>query len=276
MLSATPFRAGSPSMPSMAMNFTLPSLQPLSGKLTLPINPSPILAPQGEIPLSSDKVAAQLQAKLIQNRATKKNGKHLVLDLDETLVHTFDPKDGFLNFGSLLTDEQQKRIYVLNFPDGTRFVGYIRPYTEDFLRVAFEEFESVGVWSAGTNHYVNLVVQTLFKNQQPTFVMSREQCNELIIGKEDQACRYKPLEIIYHRFPDHNEANTTIVDDRGDICALNCMNNIRVPEYMMTEYTYPVMVGDITLLTLANWFQSPEFRNAKDVRLIKARSPFKL
>jgi hypothetical protein len=241
---------------------------------------SPVFSPQPGAPLLPSQpalsTAQRIQDRLIANRARQKNGKHLVMDLDETLVHTFDPKDNFEAFAEDLTDEQRSRIYVLRFPSGESLWGYVRPYAEDFLRVAFEEFDTVGVWSAGTSYYVNLIVQILFKDQQPAYVMSRDQCNELVLKKEPMPCRFKPLEILYHRYPDHNEANTVIVDDRHDICSLNCMNNIRIPEYLLNHTSYPTLVDDVTLLILAEWFQSPEFRSAPDVRKIKGRSPFKI
>lgn len=205
-----------------------------------------------------------------------KNGKHLVLDLDETLVHTFAPVDNFPAFIGTLTDEQKKRIYVLEFPGGETLWGYIRPGAEQFLEIAFEEFESVGVWSAGTDYYVHEIVKLLFKSQAPKFVMSRNDCNELKITKADNVCRYKPLEVIYRRLPDHNESNTLIVDDRKDICKLNCINNIQIPEYVLNELNYENMLNDRTLLTLAKWFQSPEFYSISDVRAVKSLSPFKI
>lgn len=205
-----------------------------------------------------------------------KNGKHLVLDLDETLVHTFAPVDNFPAFIGTLTDEQKKRIYVLEFPGGETLWGYIRPGVEQFLETAFEEFDSVGVWSAGTDYYVHEIVKLLFKNQAPKFVMSRNDCNELKITKADSICRYKPLEVIYRRLPTHNESNTLIVDDRKDICKLNCINNIQIPEYVLNELNYENMLNDRTLLTLAKWFQSPEFHSISDVRAVKSLSPFKI
>lgn len=227
---------------------------------------------------ASDKIA---EKKAIDTSITivprdKKNGKHLVLDLDETLVHTFDDKDGLADFVNYLTPEQRKRIYMIEFPGGESMWGYIRPYAEEFLRVAFNEFESVGVWSAGTQYYVANIVQVVFKDQSPKFVMSRNQCNELKIKNEEVPCRYKPLEVIYSMHADHTSKNTVIVDDRHDICELNCMNNIRIPEFNMNNFNNPAMVNDITLLTLAKWFQDPQFRDAKDVREVKSRSPFKI
>lgn len=232
------------------------------------------LSPMAATDKPSEKKAADLSITIVPRE--KKNGKHLVLDLDETLVHTFDEKDGLAEFVNYLTPEQRKRIYMIEFPGGDTLWGYVRPYAEEFLKVAFNEFESVGVWSAGTQYYVANIVQVIFKDQSPKFVMSRNQCNELKIKTEEIPCRYKPLEIIYRNHPDHTQGNTVIVDDRHDICALNCMNNIRIPEFNINNFNNSTMVNDITLLTLARWFQNPEFRDAPDVRLVKSRSPFKI
>lgn len=210
------------------------------------------------------------------NISKVKNGKHLIMDLDETLVHTFEPRDNFDQFYEELTPEQKSRIYVLRFPNGDVLSGYVRPFAEEFLKTAFDEFETVSVWSAGTKNYVDMIVDVVFKDQRPHFIMSRTDCNELKLKDENTACRFKPLEVVYHRHPTHNESNTIIVDDRHDICKLNCMNNIRIPEFLMDNFNYEIYVNDKTLSILADWFRSNEFRSSKDVRSIKSRSPFKI
>lgn len=205
-----------------------------------------------------------------------KNGKRLVLDLDETLVHSFAPKDNFLSFAEDLTDEQRKRVYALDFPGGETLFGYIRPGAENLIKTAFDEFESVAIWSAGTEFYVHEVVKLLFKDEPPLFVMTRNDCNELKINRNELACRYKPLEIIYKKYPGHNEANTLIVDDRIDISKLNCLNSIQIPEFNLTSNNSMSLLNDTSLEVLSSWFQTSEFRNTSDVRTLKAKSPFKI
>lgn len=242
---------------------------------TAPTLPLPMTLPKP--PENKPRVESPL-LKLIRSRPppATKNGKHLILDLDETLVHTFMPEDNLHDFITELTAEQRTRLYSIKFASGDVLQGYIRPYAEDFLRVAFQEFESVGVWSAGTQEYVRLIVGIVFKEQKPVFVLSRDQCDELRVKDETRPCRYKPLDVIYHRFPDHNAQNTVIVDDRHDVCSLNCMNNIRVPEFAMAAVNYDILVKDQTLLTLANWFQSESFRRTPHVHQLKSQSPFKI
>src|SRR5579885_469627 len=211
-----------------------------------------------------------------QNNLKPKNGKRLVLDLDETVVHTFAPKDNFMDFVNDLTEDQRKRLYVLEFPGGETLFGYIRPGVENLLKVAFEEFESVGVWSAGTEFYVHEIVKLIFRGEKPLFVMTRNDCNELKINKKEMPCRYKPLENIYKKHPTHNESNTLIIDDRKDICKLNCLNNIQIPEFNLTSSNCTTLLNDNSLDILAKWFQTDDFRNTNDVRTLKSKSPFKI
>jgi hypothetical protein len=205
-----------------------------------------------------------------------RNGKRLILDLDETLVHTFAAEDNFPAFYNNLTEDQKKRVYAIEFPTGETLYGYIRPGVEFFLQVAFQEFDSVSVWSAGTEYYVHEIVKLVFKNQMPDFIMTRNDCNELQLIKTEQVCRFKPLEIIYKKYPGYNEMNTLIVDDRRDICKLNCINNIQVPEFMLTINTYLTLLNDTSLETLAKWFQTDLFRQSRDIRTIRSYAPFKI
>jgi len=248
-------------------------------------NEAPIFTPRPSVqaqPISrTEKIVIKKEHPLLKKireagAPAQKNGKHLVLDLDETLIHTFTESDNYPNFANELNAEQASRVHILKFMANETLHTYVRPYVEDFLRVAFDEFETVGVWSAGTREYVNLIVNILFKDQKPHFVMSRDQCNEVKLRDETYPCRFKPLDVIYRRYPSHNSMNTVIVDDRDDICEFNCLNNIRVPEFVMDNGNYDYLIKDTSLLLLAEWFQKPAFRNAKDVRVVKSGSPFKL
>jgi hypothetical protein len=214
-------------------------------------------------------------SKIHESQRGPKNGKKLVLDLDETLVHTFAPKDNFSSFVEDLTDDQRKRVYALEFPGGETLFGYLRPGVENLIKTAFEEFESVGIWSAGTEFYVHEVVKLLFKDYPPLFIMTRNDCNELKTNRNDLPCRYKPLEIIYKKYPEHNESNTLIVDDRGDICKFNCLNNIQIPEFNLTSDNTSLL-NDNSLDILGQWMTTDDFRKTEDVRTLKAKSPFKI
>lgn len=208
----------------------------------------------------------------------RKNGKHLVLDLDETLVHTFEDMNSAGEFSELIEHDEAKmaNFYSIDFPGGDTMFGYIRPFADYFLDVAFNEFESVGVWSAGTKFYVEMIVKIVFKDRPLKFVMSRSDCDELRVKTEDIPCRFKPLANIYKDHPGHTPSNTLIVDDRRDVCALNCINNVVIPEFLINAANAPLLFKDQSLLILAKWFQTEQFRNTPDVRALKSHSPFKI
>jgi len=251
----TPFNLQLPEKPT-AKKATVSSTQPARG---LPSVPTTISLPS-----------------IIPRQ--QKNGKHLVLDLDETLVHTFEDMNAAGEFSEMIEGDEAKmaNFYSIDFESGDTMFGYIRPFADYFLDVAFNEFESVGVWSAGTKFYVETIVKIVFKGRPLRFVMSRNDCDELRVKTEEIPCRFKPLANIYKNHPDHTPSNTLIVDDRHDVCQLNCINNIVIPEFQITAGNAPILFRDQTLLILAEWFQTDRFRNTPDVRTLKSFSPFRI
>jgi len=85
---------------------------------------------------------------------------------------------------------------------------------------------------------------------------------------DEKSERYKPLQNLYKTFPDHNSKNTLIVDDRIDVCRLNCMNALVVREYDYIPSQYDGYVNDTHLFSLAQFFRRPDVREAQDVHLI--------
>lgn len=223
----------------------------------------------------SQEFGIKLKSSMIQ----RKNGKHLVLDLDETLVHTFEEERELEKFLDYLSPENKKRIHKFNLP-GIRstFWTYVRPNVEIFLEGVFNEFSSVGVWSAGTHDYVHTIVNIIFPSHlRPKYIMSRDNCNVMRFIPGEPVCRYKPLENIFRLKKElgMTQRNTIIVDDRKDICAFNCHNNVQIPAFYIDVDNYSEASADASLLILLQWFQSPLFRNSQDVTVLKGKSPFR-
>lgn len=218
-----------------------------------------------------------LSDKLKKDIPVKKNGKHLVLDLDETLIHTFESEVELESFVSEFSSKDRLKAFKISGIDST-FWTYIRPGVEDFLEGVFAEFESVGVWSAGTYEYVHAIVKMIFPEHfKPAFIMTRNDCNEMRLNFNEPICRYKPLENIFKIRSGGllNQRNTIIVDDRKDICAINCHNNVQIPAFYLHRDNVEKAESDSSLLILLKWFKSPQFRNSKDVTMLKGKSPFK-
>tara|TARA_R110002072_G_scaffold45565_4_gene126730 strand:+ start:12370 stop:13218 length:849 start_codon:yes stop_codon:yes gene_type:complete len=266
-----------PNMPSM-MTIQKPSTpQTLASKIESTLNAKSDYIQPRCITESQKRSEAVKSRMVISQRSGKTNGKHLVLDLDETMVHTFGHEAELASFIEELGELDKKRIKKLDFSDGSGSMWtYVRPHAELFLEVAFAEFDTVSVWSAGTYEYVHKLVDLLFVNRRPKFVMTRNDCNEIQVGNPDGACRFKPLENIYTVHPSHNRYNTLIVDDRTDICGFNCLNNIKIPEFSIGDHNHEILVGDFSLLILAEWFLSDRFRKTSSVQELKSYSPFRI
>lgn len=216
---------------------------------------------------------------------SQSNGKNLILDLDETMVHTFSPED---KAGRFMDEMDSSRQYTIEFERGGALYGYVRPHAEEFLIGVFELFDTVSVWSAGTHEYVHKIVEVLFErvnkilagqgksHVKPYFIMTRRHCNELKLSSDRKVCRFKPLSIVFKQYKTFNSKNTILVDDRQDICELNCLNNIQLPEYILTYETYESLKNDRALLDLLRWFRGESFSSTDDIVTAKRTSPFSI
>lgn len=95
-----------------------------------------------------------------------KSDKFLVLDLDMTLIRSFEPKD---------EDKRPKR--DCDFRIGNLQV-YKRPGLDAFLNYSRENF-TLGVWSHGTGLYVDDVVEAIFKKGDLEFQWCYDECDFL-------------------------------------------------------------------------------------------------
>ena len=223
-------------------------------------------------------------------RVKTKTNKTIVLDLDETLVHTISTGDDFntvavLQSLNIFDDPKyldlRKRIYRFTLRDamgakgsGNKdiFWGITRPHVEDFLIFCFSYFSKVIVWSAGVKPYVEKIVDFLFQGlPRPNLVLTRK---DLPKGRHD-----KPLEVVFS----HSEAegsnltNTLIIDDKKSVFATpNPSNGIRIPEYIPSPTIISLSADDIALQQISQWFLTPEIMNAKDVRLVSKDNIFRI
>lgn len=200
--------------------------------------------------------------------------KHLILDVDETIYHSILPGDG-VDMDNL-TEPYKSLVSTIRLPGNVEITGVFRPYLLDFLQVAFEEFASVSVWSAGTYEYVHGVLAEIMGEEMKSklrFVMTRNDCNN--IQDVDVSGRFKPLSIVFQRYSDMNETNTLLVDDRDDVCFYSMMNHVLIPAFFPTnEALSGAEKIDDALQVLSKWFQSPTFRKKANVQELKRYSPF--
>lgn len=140
------------------------------------------------------------------------NKKLLILDLDETLIHTdfdykFDKHDVYLK---LTLEDNMESILPIN----------IRPYLYEFLEFTTNHFE-IAVFSASCKEYAEMITKHLDPDKRFfRYVFSRESC---II--------YKKLYLKFIDIFDVNPKNCVIVDNSLFSFAYNLSNGILVTSF---------------------------------------------
>jgi hypothetical protein len=159
------------------------------------------------------------------------NLKCLVLDLDHTLVATAE------------NDSQWKREYKSDTNmyyfvlDNELMWGRKRPYSKQFVRYCQNNFDMVGVWSAGTKEYVERIVENVWEElEKPAFIWSRKDCDHIIdIKSDNNLFLYKPLSKVFNKYSNLNYTNTLILDDTIEVSKFNPLNIIHINKFEIDE-----------------------------------------
>ena len=137
--------------------------------------------------------------------------KLLVLDLDETLIHT--------------TERPLDR--APDFEYETYFV-YRRPYLEDFLQYAFSTFE-VGVWTSAGLNYAQHVVRNIMEPSDLRFLWASRRCTirrDFTTGQFGSVKRLTKLKSLGYRLE-----NVIAIDDSPEKHTDNYGNLVHVAEF---------------------------------------------
>ena len=208
--------------------------------------------------------------------------KFLILDLDETLLHTFQYEEDLTKLDNLSSPSQgdiRSRLYTIGLQDAVtdRGVGdYVemwgirRHYLEEFLKFSREYFKEVIVWTAGRRDYADNIVNSIFRGlTRPRVIYHYGDCVEM----EYRGDRYwtKPISKMIdreQRLADLGISleNTFIIDDRLTTFLPNPKNGIQIPAYCPKPTEKSIRKEDNNLIKVANWFMRPDVINSKDVR----------
>lgn len=197
----------------------------------------------------------------------------LVLDLDETLIHTFDEFKNYEKlqlYSSSKNSDLREYLYVIDIDasgvpgEGKRLKlwGAFRPALLDFLKFAVDYFEEIHVWSAGQFNYVHSIVEVIFHNNDIP-VEKIFTYEDTVFDKHKNTI--KELNKLLKHAEKAHEKNTFIVDDRDDTL-VNKKNVILIPKYKPSENRKGILTDDDALERLMKWFNKPEVINSKDVQ----------
>lgn len=216
--------------------------------------------------------------------------KCIVLDLDETLIHSSEKINDLINL-NIMSDpdllDVRERVYQIIMDDvvyrkgsGIKTVmwGIVRPYAKEFLKMCFKYFKVVIVWSAGKRKYVDAIVDFLFKDiQRPHVVYSYDECE-----KTPSELLVKPLRKLIDNEADlskyMNLENSFMIDDRHTVYSGykndNPNNGIQIPPYKPEFTIKSLRKYDNNLKQLMEWFLEHETINSEDVRVLDKSNIF--
>ena len=150
----------------------------------------------------------------------------LVLDLDETLIHTAFP----------LRNLFQLPPPHYRFEDSIN--GYIRAGLKEFLKFCTSTFTHVGIWTAANADYAQFIVQHVLKPLEftPQFLLTSKDCEWFPLQNGRGMIRVKPLRKLwtlpqYHWLRATPE-NTLVVDDKSETALLNSQNLVPIRPFV--------------------------------------------
>lgn len=208
--------------------------------------------------------------------------KTLILDLDETLVHTWADPAFVEEYKIYSTPDLYYKFHPIGEPavaysftiDGTPCWGLYRPYLYEFLAFASEYFDNVLIWSAGIREYVYEIVRRIFVDTGitcPRLILSRDQCATY------NGTYHKPISVVttmlesrYYETFTIDPDNTLVVDDREYTFMANPDNGILIPPFA-PEPTLEGLLdrSDDALYKLQRWLDNPRVRNSTNLAALK-------
>ena len=205
---------------------------------------------------------------MFKSRPKPLTNRCIVLDLDETLVHTQSAPDNSLFETAIFTDPKlyhlRERCYKITMEDvvhkkgtgnKTEMWGITRPNLHEFLTFCFEYFRWIIVWSAGRKNYVHRIVDHIFRDlPRPDWIYTYDDLETL-----PDNTFIKPLRKIW-ALPQFSgqisRENSFIVDDRKTVfLEPNPENGIQIPPYRPPFSLAGVEEDDVELLKLKEWLR---------------------
>jgi hypothetical protein len=206
--------------------------------------------------------------------------KVIVLDIDQTLVCTYDDEKLFETL-EVMTDNSlldiRTRAYLITLFDlggkkgegkELRLWGVFRPHMKSFIKFCFDYFKHVIIWSAGEYDYVHGICKKIFHGgKYPHMIFTKNDC-------ETNRTRYvKPLSKVAQAIG-CDMSKIIILDDRVYTFGPNPSNGILIPGYCPEDWgskgkenaVNALRISDQRLLEFVHWLMRPEVVSGTDVR----------
>lgn len=149
---------------------------------------------------------------------------NIILDLDETLIHTVAITQGYS------PQRAKENDFHFNI-DGQYYWVKRRPGLNLFLEFVFKYF-NVGIWTAGDREYAKQICKNILNRNQLRrikFIYSRQFCHLDVSSKP--AMFTKPLVRIFDLYPTFKSSNTLIIDNTYNVMKFNPQNGVHIPDF---------------------------------------------
>lgn len=178
--------------------------------------------------------------------------EYAVLDLDQTLVHTFNEEVPLS-----LSPSVRDRLFSLRIPPEEGLAsgvvydwwGIERPHLREFLSELDNRGIKVVVWSAADPIYVKQIVERIFQ-QKPILTLT---CDHI---QQENDSYSKPLSKVHSLIEGSSESNTFILDDREDNFMHNRSSGMLIPAYSPENSRKELESDDTALLDVIHYLDS--------------------
>lgn len=174
----------------------------------------------------------------------------LVLDLDETLIHSEFRHPSKISYLPGMPPWNFKN-------EQFGITGYVRPHLDEFFEYVLHNFTHVGVWTAAKPEYARYIVDHVLAplGFHPKFLLTSDDC---IIG---QGQLVKPLSKLWtlprYHWLNANSGNTLIIDDRPPTAMFNPDQLMQINPFhprRPSDFTVPDLRQMI--VRLSDWLQN--------------------
>ena len=211
------------------------------------------------------------------------SNSNCVLDLDDTLIHSFFLSQQQLD--EIITKEEysylKDRMKILHIVDindddvaGKGNISIVmvvlRPYMKEFLEFIFSYFDEISIWSAGHKRYVRAIESIIFPTDNKLYstknvkVLSRKDCNEIT--------KISVLKDLASKGYDLNR--TLLIDDNQTTSVNNKDNAIHLPAYDLKLKKEHIIYDDKSLLKIIDWIKENNVNQCSDFRKLNKKNIF--
>jgi CTD small phosphatase-like protein 2 len=161
---------------------------------------------------------------------------NVILDLDETLIHTTEITQ---QYSPILAKEVDFYFKL----DGNYYWVLKRPGLKLFLEFMFKYF-NVGIWTAADKSYCTEICKNILDKKQLKkikFIHSRQFC--MLDMNNKPPIFTKPLTRVFELYPSFKPENSFIIDNTYNVMRYNLQNAVLIPDFINNpndQYLYHI------------------------------------